>query len=65
MLDAGEIGAGRSTSVEIVEDGTLVTLSCPVMGVDDPVTQWARIVTNTSGVAVELPIESDGDFTVR
>lgn len=66
MLGDNEFGPGRSTSVEMVEDGTAVTLTCPVSGIDDPVTGWFFITTNSSGIAVETPINtSDSAYTLE
>ena len=64
-LGPDEIVVGRSTSRLFVDEDTSVTLSCPVSGIDDPMTQWSRIVTNDNGIAMEMVITTNANFSVR
>ena len=62
---AGEIGAGQTTSRQLVTEGGTATLVCPTSGIDDPRTAWARIVTDEGGASREVPINaSDSAFSI-
>ncbi len=53
-----EIAAGQTSSIQVVPEGSPVTLICPTSGIGEPETSWSRIIINMDGTAEEEPLNT-------